>query len=169
LLDGARLKLRELKAPFTLLGAYTTYPLLRSDLEVLAIEIKDLKHRLDHTSRYSVLTPPCVVCGSLKGKFFHPTKENTERKQDVAYLTARLEKTILSQKIIEDDLSRVKESATKSTYKLCVGFERCEKKVRRVLLSLFLAPTITKKRNHSNQPKPTTHPIQRHPSNPREM
>jgi hypothetical protein len=30
--------------------------------------------------------------------------------------------------MIEDDLSRVEESATKSTYKLRVGFERCEKK-----------------------------------------
>jgi hypothetical protein len=30
--------------------------------------------------------------------------------------------------MIEDDLSRVKESATMSTYKLGVGFERCEKK-----------------------------------------
>jgi hypothetical protein len=30
--------------------------------------------------------------------------------------------------MIEEDLSWVEESATKSTYKLCVGFERCEKK-----------------------------------------
>jgi hypothetical protein len=30
--------------------------------------------------------------------------------------------------MIEQDLSRVEESATKSTYKLGVGFERCEKK-----------------------------------------
>jgi hypothetical protein len=43
-------------------------------------------------------------------------------------LTARLEKTVLSKKMIEDDLSRVKESATKSTYKLGIGFERCEDK-----------------------------------------
>jgi hypothetical protein len=43
-------------------------------------------------------------------------------------LTARLEKTILSEKMIEEDLSRVEESATKSTYRLCVGFERCEDK-----------------------------------------
>jgi predicted nuclease with TOPRIM domain len=57
-----------------------------------------------------------MVCGSLKDKFFHATKENTELKQEVAYLTARLEKTILSKKMIEDDLSRVEESATKSTY-----------------------------------------------------
>jgi hypothetical protein len=45
------------------------------------------------------LTPPCVVCGSLKGKLFHATKENTELKQEVAYLTARLEKTVLSKKM----------------------------------------------------------------------
>jgi hypothetical protein len=66
--------------------------------------------------------------------------------------------------MIEDDLSRVEESATKSTYKLGVGFERCEKKVRRVLLSLFLTPTTIKRRKHSNQSKPTIHPIQSHPS-----
>jgi hypothetical protein len=43
-------------------------------------------------------------------------------------LTARLEKAALSEKMIEEDLSRVEESATKSTYRLGVGFERCEKK-----------------------------------------
>jgi hypothetical protein len=30
--------------------------------------------------------------------------------------------------MIEEDLSRVEESITKSTYKLGVGFERCEDK-----------------------------------------
>jgi hypothetical protein len=39
-----------------------------------------------------------------------------------------LRKTILSEKMIEEDLSRVEESATKSTYRLGIGFERCEKK-----------------------------------------
>jgi hypothetical protein len=43
-------------------------------------------------------------------------------------LTAHLEKTVLSEKMIEEDLSRVEESATKSTYILGVGFERCEDK-----------------------------------------
>jgi hypothetical protein len=43
-------------------------------------------------------------------------------------LTARLEKTALSEKMIEEDLSQVEESATKSTYRLGIGFERCEKK-----------------------------------------
>jgi predicted nuclease with TOPRIM domain len=97
-------------------------------LEAAAIEIKDLKHKLDHSSRYTVLSPPCEACVSLKGKVLHATKENTEFQQEVSYLTAHLEKTDLSEKMIEEDLSRVEESATKSTYRLGVGFERCEKK-----------------------------------------
>jgi hypothetical protein len=43
-------------------------------------------------------------------------------------LTSWPERTIVSEKMIEDDLSRVEESATKSTYKLGVIFERCEDK-----------------------------------------
>jgi hypothetical protein len=66
--------------------------LLRSDLEAGAVEIKDLKNILDHVSRYTVFTPQCVVCGSLKGKLFHATKENTALKQKIVYLTARLER-----------------------------------------------------------------------------
>jgi hypothetical protein len=128
LLDGARLKLRELKARSRLLGACTSYPVLRSDLEAFDVGIKDLKHRLDHASHYSVLSPRCELCDSLKGKLFRATKENTELQWEVAYLTARLEKTVLSEKMVEDDSSRVEESATKSTYKLGVGFVRCEDK-----------------------------------------
>jgi hypothetical protein len=78
LLDGARLESRELKAYSTLLGACTSCPLLRSDLEATVIEINDLKHKLDHSSRYTILSPPCEACVSLKGKLFHATKENTE-------------------------------------------------------------------------------------------
>jgi predicted Zn-ribbon and HTH transcriptional regulator len=74
----------------------------------------------------TLFSPPCEICGSLKGKLFHATKENTELKQEVAYLIARLEKTKVSEKMIEDDLRRVEESATKSTYKLGVEFKRCE-------------------------------------------
>jgi hypothetical protein len=51
---------------------------------------------------------------------------------------------------------------------LGVGFERCKKMMRRVLLTLFLTPTTTNKRKHSNQPKLTTHPIQSHPLTQRE-
>jgi hypothetical protein len=80
LLDGAMLELRELKARSMLLGACTSCTLLRSDLDTSAIEIKNLKHKLDQSSRYIVLSAPCVVCGSLKGKLFHATKENTDLK-----------------------------------------------------------------------------------------
>jgi hypothetical protein len=58
LLDSAKLELRELKARSTMLGACTSRPLLRSNLEASAVEIKDLKHKLDHSSRYTVLSPP---------------------------------------------------------------------------------------------------------------
>jgi hypothetical protein len=54
LLNGASLELRELKARSTLFGACTSCPLLRSDLEAAAVEIKDLKHKLDHPSLYTV-------------------------------------------------------------------------------------------------------------------
>jgi hypothetical protein len=78
LLDGARLELKEVKAHSLLLGACTTYPLLRSNLETSPVEIKDLKHKLDHSSCYTILSPLCEMCGSLKGKLFYATKENTE-------------------------------------------------------------------------------------------
>jgi hypothetical protein len=84
LLDGARLELRELKARSTLLGACTTCPMLRSDLEDIVVEIKDLKHKLDLSSRYTILSPPCETCVPLKGNLFHATKENTQLQQEVA-------------------------------------------------------------------------------------
>jgi hypothetical protein len=78
LLDSARLELRELKTRSTLLGVCIACPVLRSNLEATAIEIKDLKHKLDLSSRYTVLSPPCEACVSLKGKLFYAIKENTE-------------------------------------------------------------------------------------------
>jgi hypothetical protein len=102
-LKGAKLELRELKARSLLLGAYTCCLLLRSDLEASVVEIKDLKHQIDHSSCYSILSPPCELCGSLKSKLIHATKDNTELKQEVAYLTSRLKRTGLSEKMIEED------------------------------------------------------------------
>jgi hypothetical protein len=128
LLDSTRLELRELKTRSTLLGVCTSCPVLRSDLEAAVVEIEDVKHKLDHFSRYTVLSPPCEACVSLRSKLLHATKENTELQQEVAYLTAHLEKTTLSEKMIEADLSWVEESATKSTYRLGVRFQRCDKK-----------------------------------------
>jgi hypothetical protein len=160
-LDDARLELKELKTHSTLLGACTTCPLIRCGLEASAVEIKDLKHKLDHSSRYTVLSPPCEACVSLKSKLFHAMKENTELKQEVAYLTAHLEKTVLSDKMIEEDLNRVEKGATKSIYRLGVGFERCEDKSEKS------APTFISSSNYHKEEealKPTkTH----YPSNPK--
>jgi hypothetical protein len=128
LLDDARLELRELKAHSLLLGACTSCHFLRSDLDASTVEVKDLKHKLDHSSRYNIMSPPCELCGSVKGKLLHATKENTELKHKVAYLTSHLERTVVSEKMIENNLSWVEESAIKSTYKLGIGFERCEDK-----------------------------------------
>jgi hypothetical protein len=62
LLDGARLELIELKTRSTLLGACITCPLLISDLEASTVEIKNLKYKLDHSSRYTILSPLCKAC-----------------------------------------------------------------------------------------------------------
>jgi hypothetical protein len=148
-LDGARLELRELKARSTLLGVCTSCPLLRSDLVAAVVEIKDLKQKLDHSSRYTILSPPCEACVSLKGKLFHATKENTELQQEVAYLTAHLEKTVLSEKMIEEDLSRVEESVTKSTYRLGVPSFSYHKEEE------ALKPT---KAHYPSNPKPSFNP-----------
>jgi hypothetical protein len=81
---------------------------------------------------------------SLKGKLFHATKENTELQQEVTYLTPCLEKTILSEKMIEENFSRVEESATKSTYKLSVSFKRCEDKGEKSALKFIPSSTFHK-------------------------
>jgi hypothetical protein len=80
-----------------------------------------------HSSCYKVFSPLCEVYGTLKVKLLYATKQNSEPKQEVVYLSSCLERTIVSEKIIED-LSRVEESATKSIYILGVSFERCEDK-----------------------------------------
>jgi hypothetical protein len=84
-------------------------------------------------------------------------------------LTARLKKTVLSEKMIEDDLSRVEEIASKSTYKLGVGFERCEKKGEKGAPKYVPSSNYHKKSEALKPTKLTSHPIQSHPSNPREM
>jgi hypothetical protein len=74
-------------------------------------------------------------------------------------LTARLEKTALSEKMIKEDLSRVEESATKSTYRLGVAFDRCEKSAPKFIPSSSyhkeeeaLKPTKT---HYPSNPKPS--------------
>jgi hypothetical protein len=166
LLYGARLELGELKARSTLLGACTSCPLLGSDLESAAVEIKDLKHKLNHSSRYTILSPPYEACVSLKGKLLHATKENTELQQEVSYLTACLDKIALSKKMIEEYLSQDEESVTKSTYRLGVGFERCEDKGEKSASKFMPGSTYHKeeatikstKAHYASNPKPSFNP-----------
>jgi hypothetical protein len=84
----------------------------------------------------------------------------------VAYLTARLEKIALSEKMIEEDLSRVEESATRSIYRLGVGFERCEKKGEKCAPKFVPSSSYHKeeealkptKAHYPSNPKPSFNP-----------
>jgi hypothetical protein len=76
LLDSAKLELGELTTRSKLLTACTSCPLLRSDLEVCAVEIKDLKHQIAHSSRYSVY-PLCVKRVSLSRVSFFMLPKRT--------------------------------------------------------------------------------------------
>jgi hypothetical protein len=81
-------------------------------------------------------------------------------------LTARLEKTALSKKMIEEDLSRVEESATKSTYRLGVEFERCDDKGGKSAPKFIPSSTYHKeeatikstKSHYPSNPKPSFNP-----------
>jgi hypothetical protein len=67
--------------------------------------------------------------------------------------------------MIEEDLSRVEESAIKSTYRLGVDFERCEDKGEKSALKFIPSSTYHKEEATI---KLTTHPTQSHPSTLRE-
>jgi hypothetical protein len=72
----------------------------------------------------------------------------------------------LSEKTIEDGLSRVEESAIKFTYKLGVGFERCEDKSEKSALKFIPSSTYHKeeatikptKAHYPSNPKPSLNP-----------
>jgi hypothetical protein len=130
------LELRELKARSTLLGACTNCPMLGSELEASVIEIKDLHHKLDHSSR--LFYPLCVK-----------------------------------------HLSQVEESATKSTYKLSVRFERCEHKGEKSAHKFIPSSNYHKeeealrpsKTHYPSNPKPSFNPkreVKRESPKPRE-
>jgi hypothetical protein len=73
---------------------------------------------------------------------------------------------MVSEKMIEDDLSWVEESATKSTYKLGVGFERCEGKGEKRAPKFVPTSNYHKeeetvkstKTNYPSSPKPSFNP-----------
>jgi hypothetical protein len=81
-------------------------------------------------------------------------------------LTACLEKTALSEKMIVKDLSQVEESATKYTYRLGVGFQRCEKKGEKSALKFIPSSSYHKeeealkptKAHYPSNPKPSFNP-----------
>jgi hypothetical protein len=112
------------------------------------------------------LFPSYEACVSLKGKFFYATKENTELQHEVAYLTMCLKKIILNEKMIEEDLSRIEESVTKSTYRLGVGFERCEDKDEKSAPKFISSSTYYKEEatikstqaHYLSNPKPSFNP-----------
>jgi hypothetical protein len=79
-LKGDKLELRELKAHSLLLGTCASCSLLKSDLECSVVDFKELKHKLDYSSRYSVLSPLWEMCGFVRGRLFYATKENIELK-----------------------------------------------------------------------------------------
>jgi hypothetical protein len=63
--------------------------------------------------------------------------------------------------MIEDDLSRVEESATKSTYKFCIGFERCEDKGEKS------APKFVPSSNYHKEEEALKQTTTHYPSNPK--
>jgi hypothetical protein len=76
-------------------------------------------------------------------------------------LTAHHEKTALSEKMIEEDLSRVEERETKSTYRSGVGFERCEKKSEKS------APKFVPSSNYHKEEEALKPTKAHYPSNPK--
>jgi hypothetical protein len=94
---------------------------------------------------------------------FYMLPENSELKQEVAYLSSRLERTMVSEKMIKDDLSRVEESATKATYKLAVGFERCEDKGKKSDPK-FIPSSNYHKEEEALKPTKTHYPSNHKPS-----
>jgi hypothetical protein len=110
------------------LGAFLECPKLKLELDVCSLNVKKLETKLLKKSHVLVTSSHCELCVSLKGKLVHATNENTMLMQDDAYLTSRLERTKLSEKMIEKNLSRVDECVTRSIHKLGLCYERCEDK-----------------------------------------
>jgi hypothetical protein len=76
-------------------------------------------------------------------------------------LSTHLERTKLSEKMIEDGLSRVEESATKSTYKLGIDLERCEGKSEKS------APKFVPSSNYHKEEETLKFSKTHYPSNPK--
>jgi hypothetical protein len=73
-LKGAKLEPKELNARSLLLGAYLECPKLKLELDAHSLKVKEPETKLVEKPHVSVISPPCEVCRSLKGKLFHATK-----------------------------------------------------------------------------------------------
>jgi hypothetical protein len=78
-------------------------------------------------------------------------------------LTAHLKETILSEKMIDEDLSRVEECATISTYKLGIEFGRCEKNDEKSAPK-FVPSSSYHKEEEALKPMKTHYPSNQKPS-----
>jgi hypothetical protein len=124
------------------LGACLECSKLKLELDARSLNVKKLETELLEKSHISVTSSPCEVCISLKGKLVYAINENTMLTQDVAYLTSRLERTKLSEKFIQENLSRVDDCVTLSIHKLGLGYKRCEPKGE---ISTKFVPSFTYK------------------------
>jgi hypothetical protein len=127
-LESTICELDELKARPSILGACLECPKLKLELDAHSLNVKKLETKLLEKLHVLIISSPCEGCVSLKDKLIHAINENTMLVQDVTYLTSRLERTKLCEKMIEEDLSQVDECLTRSIHKLSLGYERCEDK-----------------------------------------
>jgi hypothetical protein len=127
-LESTICELDEFKTRPSLLGACLECPKLKLELDVCSLNVKKLETKLLKKSHVSVTSSLCEFCASLRSKLVRDTNENTMLMLDVAYLTSRLERTKLSEKMIEEDLSRIDECVTRSIHKLGLSYERYEDK-----------------------------------------
>jgi hypothetical protein len=139
-LESTICELDELKARPSLLVTCLECSKFKLELDARFLNVKKLETKLFEKSHVSVSSYLCEGCVSLKDKLVHAINENTMLVQDVAYLTSRLERIKLSEKMIEDNLSLVDECVTRSIHKLGFGYERCENKGE---ISIKFVPSST--------------------------
>jgi hypothetical protein len=144
-LESTICELDELKARPSLLGACLECPKLKFELNACSFNVNKFETELLEKSHVLVTSSRCEVCVSLKGKLVHATNENTMLMQDVAYLTLWLERTKLSEKMIEEDLSQVDECVTRSIQSLVWVMRGVRTRVR-YPPNFYLAPLIKMKK-----------------------
>jgi hypothetical protein len=89
-LKGAKLELKELKAPSLLLGACTSCPMLKSDLEACSIEIKDVA--LVDQIKYNPLSISQLVDADLDVLFYKSGSQVLDSSDKLICGISRLEK-----------------------------------------------------------------------------